>query len=100
MRSLAPTLSTFAAITLVFGYTTITNIIERPDSVKIAACLHRHHRHHIADVARPALDGTRVHGVTFRPDCGQLPQRGHSASPIRIIASPDTGPPDVNGNLH
>ncbi|RCV48192.1 APC family permease [Marinitenerispora sediminis] len=28
----------FAAITLVFGYTTVANIIERPDGVKIASC--------------------------------------------------------------
>jgi hypothetical protein len=28
----------FAAITIIFGYTTIANIVERPDGVKIAGC--------------------------------------------------------------
>ena len=42
----------FGLVALVFGYTTVANIVERPDGVKIAALLHRRDRRHLARLAR------------------------------------------------
>jgi hypothetical protein len=84
----------FGGITLVFVYTTITNIIERPDGVKIAAWF-------IATIVGTSLISRvlrstelRVHGVQAEPAAvGFLKEIAHS--PIRIIAHrPDTGLPD------
>jgi hypothetical protein len=82
-----------AAITLVFVYTTIANIIERPDGVKIAAWF-------IITIVATSLVSRvlrstelRVHGV--RPDrSADVFLRDAMAAPIRLIANrPDTGLP-------
>jgi hypothetical protein len=84
----------FAIVTLVFVYTTITNIIERPDGVKIAAWF-------IVTIVATSLVSRvlrstelRVHGVTPDPMAEQF-LREAAKVPIRIIANrPDTGLPD------
>jgi hypothetical protein len=84
----------FAAITLVFVYTTIVNIIERPDGVKIAAWF-------IVTIVATSLISRvlrstelRVHGVTADPMADQFLREAANV-PIRIIANrPDTGLPD------
>jgi hypothetical protein len=84
----------FAAITLVFVYTTITNIIERPDGVKIAAWF-------IVTIILTSLISRvlrstelRVHGVTADAMAAQFLREAANV-PIRIIANrPDTGLPD------
>jgi hypothetical protein len=84
----------FSVITLVFVYTTITNIIERPDGVKIAAWF-------IVTIVVTSLISRvlrstelRVHGVTADPMAEQF-LREAANEPIRIIANrPDTGLPD------
>ena len=84
----------FAVITLVFVYTTITNIIERPDGVKIAAWF-------IVTIIVTSLISRvlrstelRVQGVTVDPMAEQF-LREAGKVPIRIIANrPDTGLPE------
>jgi len=84
----------FAAITLIFVYTTITNVIERPDGVQIATWF-------IVTIIATSLISRvlrstelRVHGV--RPDATAEEFLREAADvPIRIIANrPDTGLPD------
>ena len=85
----------FGVITLVFAYTTVTNVIERPDGVKIAAVVHRHDRRDVADLAGPSLDRIARAGGDRRPDGGEIPARRSRTRPIRIIANrPDTGLPE------
>ena len=83
----------YAAITLVFVYTTITNVIERPDGVKIASWF-------IVTIIVTSLISRvlrstelRVQGVKADPVAEQfLHQIGDA--PIRLIANrPDTGLP-------
>ena len=84
----------FSVITVIFVYTTITNIIERPDGVKIAAWF-------IVTIVVTSLVSRvlrstelRVHGVTADPMAAQFLQEAANV-PIRIIANrPDTGLPD------
>ena len=84
----------FAIITLVFVYTTITNVIERPDGVKIAAWF-------IVTIIVTSLISRvlrstelRVQGVTVDPMAEQFLLEAANV-PIRIIANrPDTGLPD------
>jgi hypothetical protein len=84
----------FAAITLVFVYTTITNVIERPDGVKIASWF-------IVTIVATSLISRvlrstelRVQGVVADPAAQQfLKEVAHA--PVRIIANrPDTGKPE------
>lgn len=84
----------FAIITLVFVYTTITNIIERPDGVKIAGWF-------IVTIIATSLISRvlrstelRVQGVTVDPMAEQFLREAANV-PIRIIANrPDTGLPE------
>jgi hypothetical protein len=84
----------FAAITLIFIFTTIANVIERPDGVQIASWF-------IVTIILTSLISRvlrstelRVQGVTADPVAeGFL--REAAKVPIRIIANrPDTGRPD------
>jgi len=85
---------TFAAITLIFVYTTITNVIERPDGVQIATWF-------IVTIIVTSLISRvmrstelRVQGVTADPAAEQFLREAANV-PIRIIANrPDTGLPD------
>jgi hypothetical protein len=84
----------FAFITLIFVYTTVTNIIERPDGVKIAGWF-------IVSIIATSLISRvlrstelRVQGVTVDVMAEQF-LRDAGTVPIRIIANrPDTGLPE------
>jgi hypothetical protein len=84
----------FSVITLVFIYTTITNIIERPDGVKIAAWF-------IVTIVLTSLISRvlrstelRVHGVTADALARSFLREAANV-PIRIIANrPDSGLPE------
>jgi hypothetical protein len=84
----------FGIITLVFAYTTVTNVIERPDGVQIATWF-------IVTIVVTSLISRvlrstelRVQGVIADPTAQNfLKEVAHA--PIRIIANrPDTGLPD------
>jgi hypothetical protein len=83
----------FAVITVVFAYTTVTNVIERPDGVKIATWF-------IAIIVITSLISRvlrstelRVHGVTADVIADGF-LREVARSPVRVIAHrPDTGLP-------
>ena len=84
----------FAMITLVFAYTTVTNVIERPDGVKIATWF-------IVTIIFTSLVSRvlrstelRVQGVIADPIAERFMNEVAHA-PIRIVANrPDTGLPD------
>jgi hypothetical protein len=84
----------FALITVIFIYTTVTNVIERPDGVQIASWF-------IVTIIVTSLISRvlrstelRVHGVTADP-VAEAFLREAANVPIRIIANrPDTGLPD------
>ena len=84
----------FAAITVIFIYTTITNVIERPDGVQIATWF-------IVTIIVTSLISRvlrstelRVQGVTADPVAAQFLREAANV-PIRIIANrPDTGLPE------
>ena len=84
----------FGVITIVFGYTTVRNVIERPDGVKIAtwfilAIV-------VTSLVSRVLRSTelRVHGVVADELAGRF-LKDASHSPIRILAHrPDTGLPE------
>ena len=84
----------FAVITVIFIYTTITNVIERPDGVQIATWF-------IATIIVTSLISRvlrstelRVQGVTADPVAEQFLREAANV-PIRIIANrPDTGLPE------
>jgi hypothetical protein len=84
----------FAAITVIFVYTTITNVIERPDGVQIATWF-------IVTIIVTSLISRvlrstelRVQGVTADPMAEQFLREAANV-PIRIIANrPDTGHPN------
>ena len=84
----------FAAITLVFVYTTITNVIERPDGVKIASWFII--TIVVTSMVSRVMRSTelRIHGV--EPDVlARQFIREAAGAPVRIIANrPDTGLPD------
>ena len=48
----------FIPITSIFVYTTIVNIIERPEGIQIASLLHPGDPRSVARLARPAIDGS------------------------------------------
>jgi hypothetical protein len=83
----------FGVITLVFGYTTVTNIFERPDGVKIAAWF-------IVTIVATSLVSRvlrstelRVQGLRLDATAERFLQET-ATTPIRIIANrPDTGLP-------
>ena len=84
----------FGAITLVFVYTTIANIIERPDGVKIASWF-------IVTIVLTSLISRVLRSTELRiqaldPDETALRFiREAASSPVRIIANrPDTGLPE------
>jgi hypothetical protein len=84
----------FAAITLIFIYTTITNIIERPDGVQIATWFIV--TIIVTSLVSRVLRSTelRVQGVLADP-LAEAFLREAANVPIRIIANrPDTGLPD------
>jgi hypothetical protein len=84
----------FGVITAVFAYTTVANIIERPDGVKIAAWF-------IATIIGTSLVSRvlrstelRVHGVVADEEARRF-VREAASRPIRIIANrPDSGLPE------
>ena len=84
----------FAVVTLVFGYTTVTNVIERPDGVKIAAWF-------IATIIVTSLFSRvlrstelRVHAVEADAIAERF-LREVAQGPVRIIANrPDSGLPE------
>ncbi len=84
----------FGLITLVFVYTTITNVIERPDGVKIASWF-------IVTIIATSMISRVMRSTELRiqavePDETALRFiREAAASPVRIIANrPDTGLPE------
>jgi hypothetical protein len=84
----------FGAITLIFAYTTITNIIERPDGVKIASWF-------IVTIVFTSLVSRVLRSTELRiqavdPDETALRFIREAASaPVRIIANrPDSGLPE------
>jgi hypothetical protein len=84
----------FVAITLVFVHTTITNVIERPDGVRIAAWF-------IATIIGTSLVSRVLRSTELRLVRVELDERARdfieeaAPSPIRIIANrPDTGLPE------
>jgi hypothetical protein len=83
----------FAGVTLVFVYTTITNIVERPDGVKIAAWF-------IVTIVATSLVSRVLRSTELRVQGLQLDAtaeqflREASTTPVRIIANrPDSGLP-------
>jgi hypothetical protein len=84
----------FVLITLVFAYTTIANVIERPDGVKIASWF-------IVTIIATSLKSIvarstelRIRGV-HTDELAESFIRDAAESPVRIIANrPNTGQPD------
>jgi hypothetical protein len=84
----------FGAITLVFAYTTVLNLIERPDGVKIAAWF-------IAIIIGTSLVSRVLRSTELRvqrvetDDDARRYIREAGSGPVRIIANrPDTGLPE------
>jgi hypothetical protein len=84
----------FSAITLVFLYTTIANIIERPDGVKIASWFIV--TIIVTSLISRVLRSTELRVQSVEPDAAARRFMQHAgAGPIRIIANrPDTGLPE------
>jgi hypothetical protein len=84
----------FLALTIIFGYTTVVNIYERPEGIKIASVF-------IASIICTSLVSRvlrstelRVHSVNPDPQALRFIADNGSA-PVRVIANrPDTGQPD------
>jgi hypothetical protein len=84
----------FGMITLVFAYTTVLNIIERPDGVKIAAWF-------IATIIGTSLVSRVLRSTELRVQRVETDEaaseyiRAAGSGPVRIIANrPDTGLPE------
>ena len=84
----------FVAITSVFAYTTVTNVIERPDGVKIATWF-------IATIIMTSLVSRVLRSTELRvlrveaDDAARTFIREAAPAPLRIIANrPDTGSPE------
>ena len=79
------------AITLVLLYTTIVNVVERPEGMKIAGDLHRRHHRRVPGVAHvPRSTELRIEGVwidqpaaRFVDDGGGASDRPHHRQPPR-----------------
>ncbi len=84
----------FSAITLVFIYTTILNVIERPDGVKIAAWFIL--TIIVTSLVSRVLRSTELRVQSVEPDpTAQSFLRESGSGPVRIIANrPDTGQPE------
>jgi hypothetical protein len=98
VRKRPPLRLAFGLITLVFVYTTILNVIERPDGVKIATWF-------VVTIIATSmfsrvLRSTELRVQSVDPDAGALSfihEAGHG--PVRIIANrPDTGQPEEYGH--
>ena len=83
----------FGAITLVFAYTTITNVIERPDGVKIASWF-------IVAIVGTSLISRVMRSTELRVQAVETDALARqfisqaAAAPVRIIANrPDAGDP-------
>jgi hypothetical protein len=84
----------FAAITLIFAYTTVVNVIERPDGVKIAAWF-------IATIIATSLFSRVLRSTELRVQAVEADEiarmflRETGSAPVRIIANrPDSGLPE------
>ena len=84
----------FLAVTVVFAYTTVVNVIERPDGVKIAAWF-------IASIITTSLISRVLRSMELRvqrvdtDDLAESFIRAAATHPVRIIANrPDTGRED------
>jgi hypothetical protein len=84
----------FVAITLVFVYTTITNVIERPDGVKIASWFIV--TIIVTSMISRVLRSTELRIQGVKPDAvARQFIREIGSAPVRIIANrPDTGMPE------
>jgi hypothetical protein len=84
----------FAAITLVFVYTTITNVIERPDGVKIASWFIV--TIIVTSMVSRVMRSTELRIQGVEPDAlAKQFIREAAGAPVRIIANrPDTGRPE------
>ncbi|HEX6975773.1 MAG TPA: hypothetical protein VF147_15315, partial [Vicinamibacterales bacterium] len=84
----------FAAITLVFVYTTITNVIERPDGVKIASWFII--TIIVTSMVSRVMRSTELRIQGVEPDVlARQFIREAAGTPVRIIANrPDTGRPE------
>jgi hypothetical protein len=83
----------YGAITLVFAYTTIANIIERPDGVKIASWFIL--TIVVTSLVSRAMRSTELRVTDVKPDAAAIAFIGQAAGAgVRIIANrPDTGQP-------
>ena len=84
----------FAAITLVFVYTTITNVVERPEGIKIASWF-------ILTIIFTSLVSRVMRSTELRIQSVEADETAHrfikdaAGAPVRIIANrPDTGLPE------
>ena len=66
----------YMLLTLVFVYTTVVNIFERPDGIKIASWFIVDHHRHVAGLAGAALDRAARPGGRARRDGAALHPRG------------------------
>ena|SRR5665213_2850927 len=85
----------FAAITIVFAYTTITNIFERPEGIKIASLFIL--TIIVMSLVSRVLRSTelRVHGIIPNPLAETFIESLHQGDAIQIIANrPGSGLPD------
>jgi hypothetical protein len=83
----------FGAITLVFAYTTVTNMIERPEGIKIASwfivCII------FFSLVSRVLRSTELRVLGVDPDAEALRFIREAGTPVRILANrPDTGRPE------
>ena len=82
-------------LTIIFVYTTIVNIVERPEGLKIAAWFIVDDRRH--SLVSRVLRSTelRVQSRRARRDGAALPRATRGRGPVRIIANrPDSGLPE------
>ena len=86
----------FVAVTLVFVYTTVTNVIERPEGMKIAVDLHRRRSSAVSMLSRTfRATELRVLGVKIDNAAEAFIDEAATAGTIRIIAHrPDRGTED------
>ncbi len=84
----------YAILTLIFGYTTVANIVERPEGLKIASTF-------IVGIVFSSLVSRVLRSTELRVHGVQTDQTAHrfimeaSGGPVRLIANrPDTGMPD------
>ena len=77
----------FIGITVVFVYTTITNMFERPEGIKIASLFIVTHRRHLARVAGAAVNRAARDGIRADEMAAQfIETTRHAGDALRIIA--------------